>query len=180
MIWTKLLKVCSLPFVKSPLWFTCHIANRAYKQAISTLTALKAHPPQHTFDPALANGSGNSKSIFSSFLPNLQGQGPIGSLVRIVLKLNYSVNRVTNVFSQDSLGLGSKKKDEELKGKAIKVVDLLQHSAELGNADALFTLGQVSLVRDFLLLMHNFHRTGHSSLQRNISIWTLIWHIVHL
>ncbi|KAF9565588.1 HCP-like protein [Agrocybe pediades] len=120
-------------------------ANRAYKQAISTLTTLKAHPPQHTFDPALANGNGNSKSIFSSFLPNLQGQGPIGSLVRIILKLNYSVNRVTNVFSQETIGLGSKKKDEELRGKAIKVVDLLQHSAELGNMDALFTLGQVSL-----------------------------------
>jgi SEL1 protein len=30
-------------------------------------------------------------------------------------------------------------------GKAIKVVDLLQHSAELGNQDALFTLGYISL-----------------------------------
>ncbi len=31
--------------------------------------------------------------------------------------------------------------------KAIKVVDLLQHSAELGNTDALFVLAQISLVR---------------------------------
>lgn len=113
---------------------------------MSTLTSLKAHPPQHTFDPALANGNGNSKSIFSSILPNLQGQGPIGSLVRIVLKLHNSVNRVTNVLSPEILGLGSKKKDEEMRGKAIKVIDLLEHSAELGNKDALFTLAYVSLV----------------------------------
>lgn len=113
---------------------------------MSTLTSIKIHPPQHTFDPALASGNGNSKSIFSSFLPNLQGQGPIGSMVRIVLKLHNSLNRVTSVFSQEGLGLGSKKKDEEMRSKAIKVIDLLQHSAELGNTDALFTLGQVSFV----------------------------------
>ncbi|KIM40271.1 hypothetical protein M413DRAFT_446444 [Hebeloma cylindrosporum] len=120
-------------------------AARAYKQAMSTLTTLKAHPPQHTFDPALAGGFGHSKSIFSSFLPNLHGQGPIGSVVRILLKLHTSFTRVSSVFNQESLGLGPKKKDEELRGKAIKVVDLLQHSAELGNLDALFTLAQVSL-----------------------------------
>ncbi|KAH9485480.1 putative Sel1-like repeat-containing protein C1B3.10c [Psilocybe cubensis] len=120
-------------------------AARAYKQALSTLTSLKAHPSQHTFDPALASGNGNSKSIFSSFLPNLQGQGPIGSLVRILMKLHNSVNRVTNVLSPEGLGLGSKKKDEERRRKAIKVIDLLELSAELGNTDALFTLGQVSL-----------------------------------
>ena len=100
------------------------------------------------FDPALASTHGNSKSIFSSFLPNLQGQGPVGSAVRIILKIHqYTFNRIANVFSKDGLGLGSNKKDEELRGKAIKVVDLLQHSAELGNLDALYTLAHVSLVR---------------------------------
>ena len=123
-------------------------ATRAYKQAISTLTALRAHPSQHIFDAALASSNGNSKSIFSSFLPNLQGQGPIGSAFRIILKIHqHTFNRVGNSFSKDGFGLGSKRKDEELRGKAIKVVDLLQHSAELGNMDALYTLAQVSLVR---------------------------------
>jgi len=44
----------------------------------------------------------------------------------------------------------SKEKDrqEEQRVKAIKVVDLLQHSAELGNTDALFVLAQISLVRN--------------------------------
>ena len=122
-------------------------AARAYKQAMTTLATLRAHSPQHTSDPSLVAGSGNSKSIFSSFLPNLQGQGPIASAVRIILKLHhYTFRRISNRFSQEGLGLGSKKKDDELRGKAIKVVDLLQHSAELGNMDALYTLAQISLV----------------------------------
>lgn len=58
-------------------------------------------------------------------------------------------SKYTNIpsTSKDGLGLGSNKKDEELRGKAIKVVDLLQHSAELGNLDALYALAHVSLVR---------------------------------
>ena len=72
----------------------------------------------------------------------------MGSAIRIILKIHqYTFNRFGNTFSKDGLGLGSKKKDEELRGKAIKVVDLLQHSAELGNMDALYTLAHVSLVR---------------------------------
>ena len=71
----------------------------------------------------------------------------MGSAIRIILKIQYTFSRIGGAFSKDGLGLGSKKKDEELRGKAIKVVDLLQHSAELGNMDALFTLAHVSLVR---------------------------------
>lgn len=69
-------------------------------------------------------------------------------MIRIVLKLHNAFNRVTNVFSQEGLGLGSKK-DEDMRGKAVKVIDLLQHSAELGNTDALFTLGLVSFVNAY-------------------------------
>ncbi|KAF8161262.1 hypothetical protein B0H34DRAFT_372708 [Crassisporium funariophilum] len=143
-------------------------ASRAYKQAMSTLTALRAHPPQHTFDPALASGNGNSKSIFSSFLPNLQGQGPIGSVVRIVMKIHHhTFSRIGNTFSQENLGLGSKKNEEEMRGKAIKVVDLLQHSAELGNMDALYTLAQVSL----------FPPTQHFSLDPQLAYHSLSTHV---
>lgn len=133
-------------FDSSVLRNSCLPALRAYKQAMSTLNLLRTQPPQHTFDPALASGIGNSRSIFSSFLPNLQGQGPIGTVVRIILKLHGSVTRISSILSAESLGLGTKKKGEEGSRKAIKVVDLLQHSAELGNMDALFTLAQVSLV----------------------------------
>ena len=39
-----------------------------------------------------------------------------------------------------------RRRDAELRGRAIKVVDLLQHASELGNTDALYTLGKISLV----------------------------------
>lgn len=77
----------------------------------------------------------------------MQGQGPIGSAVRIITKLHqHTLRRITYGLGKDGLGLGSRRRDEEMRGKAIKVVDLLQHSAELGNMEALYTLGQVSLV----------------------------------
>jgi len=119
---------------------------------MATLTSLHAYPSQYTFDPALLVGQSNSRSLLSSFLPTLQGQGPIGSAVRILLKLHHAVfSRFSGIVGQEGLGLGSTKKDEELKRKAIKVMDLLQHSAELGNNDALFMLGHVSLVSLFLM-----------------------------
>ncbi|KAF6760305.1 hypothetical protein DFP72DRAFT_102262 [Ephemerocybe angulata] len=122
-------------------------AARAYKQAIATLSALKPHPsPQHVFDALLATSNDNTNSIFTSFLPNFQGQGPIGSAIRIILKLHHlATSRISSSFSKEGLGLGSKKREEEGKTKAIKVMDLLEHSADLGNMDALYTLGVVSL-----------------------------------
>ena len=128
-------------------------AARAYKQAISTLSTLTAHPPSHTHDPSFAS-SVNSNSILSSFLPNFQGQGPLGSAIRIIIKLHQQswLRRITSSFGKASLGLGgSRKKEEELHGKAVKVIDLLQHSAEMGYSDALYTLGQISLVRIFIV-----------------------------
>ncbi len=57
------------------------------------------------------------------------------------------ITGLTSGFAKEGLGLGSKRKDEDLRGKAIKVLDLLQHSAELGNTDALYTLAQLYMVR---------------------------------
>lgn len=121
-------------------------AARAYKQALATLASLTAHPPAHTFDPSMANGGTSSKSFLASLLPSIQGQGPVGSAIRIALKLhNATIRRLSGSLGADSLGLNSKRKDDELSGKAIKVVDLLEHSVELGNTDALYTLAHISL-----------------------------------
>ncbi|KAJ6589807.1 hypothetical protein DFH09DRAFT_1140159 [Mycena vulgaris] len=117
-------------------------ATRAYKQALNTLSTLTAHPPLHTYGSSFAVGNTpNSRSLLSSFFPNLQGHGPLGSAMRIVIKLQrQTVNAILA-----GLGKESRTKREETKGKAIKVIDLLQHSAELGNSDALYTLAQISL-----------------------------------
>ncbi|KAF9451494.1 hypothetical protein P691DRAFT_807605 [Macrolepiota fuliginosa MF-IS2] len=120
---------------------------RAYRRAAAALAALTAHPPSFTFDPLLVT-NGNSKSILSSFLPNLQGQGPIGSALRILMKLHYhTVRRLTMALGlgQETVGMSSRRRDEEQRVRAVKVLDLLLHSVDLGNTDALFTLAKVSL-----------------------------------
>lgn len=52
---------------------------------------------------------------------------------------------ITDYFGQE-FG-GGRKKDEEIHGKAVKVLDLLEHAAELGHSDALYMLAKISLVR---------------------------------
>lgn len=114
---------------------------------MATLTYLKVHDTLHASSSFGGTPSASKSSFISSFLPNLQGQGPTGSFLRILLKLHQiTFGRIFNMLSQDSLFSFSKERVEELRGKAIKVVDLLQHSAELGNMDALYALAQISLV----------------------------------
>jgi len=106
-----------------------------------TLSTMTAHPPAYTYDASFSGGYiGNSKSLLSSFLPSTQGRGPIGSVIRII-------GRIHQQFFSDGSGKEVRKKEDESDRKAIKVVDLLQHSAELGNTDALYTLAKISLVR---------------------------------
>ncbi|KIP02284.1 hypothetical protein PHLGIDRAFT_79348 [Phlebiopsis gigantea 11061_1 CR5-6] len=66
--------------------------------------------------------------------------------MRIALKLRHQTwvpSFVTNFFGKE-LG-GGRKKEEELHGKAVKVLDLLHHAAELGHTDALYALSQLHL-----------------------------------
>ncbi|KAJ7287246.1 hypothetical protein C8J57DRAFT_1167285 [Mycena rebaudengoi] len=117
-------------------------ATRAYKQALATLSTLTANPPLHTYGSSFSAGhNANSRSLLASFFPNIQGQGPLGSAMRIAIKLQ---RQIVNIVVSGS-GKESRTKREETKGKAIKVIDLLQHSAELGNSDALYTLAHISL-----------------------------------
>lgn len=75
------------------------------------------------------------------------------------MKLHYhTVRRLTSTLGlgQETIGIGSRWKEEEQRLKAIKVLDLLLHSAELGSTDALFTLAKVSLVKPSILLSGSF------------------------
>lgn len=82
-----------------------------------------------------------SPSILATFIPSLEGQGPIGSAARILVKLHQAI---FNVLPKD---FSTRRREEDMHRKSIKVVDLLQHSAEMGNNDALYTLARISLVR---------------------------------
>ncbi|KAE9408748.1 HCP-like protein [Gymnopus androsaceus JB14] len=111
-------------------------ASRAYKQALYTLSTLTAHPPAYTSDTT--SHSLNAKSLLTAFVPSLQGRGPIGSIYRIISKIQQQ-------FGSPKEDTASRRKTEDVNPKAIKVLDLLQHSAELGNMDALFTYAKISL-----------------------------------
>ncbi|KAL1941435.1 hypothetical protein VTO73DRAFT_7252 [Trametes versicolor] len=117
-------------------------ASRAYKQAVSTLATLTALPPMQSEEPS----HHSSGYPLSSFLPSIQGQGPIASAMRILVKLkNHSwLPSVVTDYLGRELSNG-RRREEEARGKAVKVIDLLQHAAELGHSDAMYTLGQISL-----------------------------------
>ncbi|KAF8270495.1 hypothetical protein EI94DRAFT_775294 [Lactarius quietus] len=121
-------------------------AARAYKQALATLATLTTSPSSRAFETHHPFSWSTGNSVLSSFLPNPQGQGPLGSALRIAIKLRHQSwlpRFLSSRFSQES---GRRRSDEELRGRAIKVMDLLQHAADLGNLDALFVLGKLYLL----------------------------------
>ncbi|KAG6889928.1 hypothetical protein C0992_003523, partial [Termitomyces sp. T32_za158] len=158
-------------------------AERAYKQAMSTLASLTTHNPAHRFDPYLASGNSVTKSLISSLLPNLHGPGPIGSVMRIAMKLHqYTSRRLSSSLGRDGTGTNSRKKDEEQTSKAIKVVDLLEHSAELGNMNAIYTLAQIYLfpptryfvsnpVAAYKSFLYHAQQTGNATSQSIIAFF---------
>lgn len=125
------------------------LASRAYKQAVSTLATLTALPPMQSEEPSHHSAG----YPLSSFLPSIQGQGPIASAMRILVKLkNHSwLPSVVTDYLGRELSNG-RRREEEARGKAVKVIDLLQHAAELGHSDAMYTLGQISLVSTSMIL----------------------------
>ncbi|KAF9228392.1 HCP-like protein [Gyrodon lividus] len=126
--------------------FKFRTAARAYKSAMLTLSNLTAHPLPYDHDPFAQPSTSQLPSFFSSFIPSARGQGPVGSAIRIAIKLRQQFHTFFWIFSRsDSSTAATMEKDGEMRCKAIKVVDLLQHSAELGNMEALYTLAHVSL-----------------------------------
>lgn len=128
------------------------LAARAYKQAMSTLTVLSNLPSAqaHERQGGAFSSITSPNSLLSSFLPNIQGQGPLASAMRIALRLKnqqWLPNILNNYINKESVF--SRRRDEELKGRAVKVLDLLQHASDLGHTDALYTLAHISLVRAF-------------------------------
>lgn len=71
--------------------------------------------------------------------------------MRIVLRLRHQQwlpNFLNNYINKESVF--ARRRDEELRVRAVKVLDLLQHASDLGHSDALYTLAHISLVRMIL------------------------------
>ncbi|EJD08119.1 HCP-like protein, partial [Fomitiporia mediterranea MF3/22] len=140
-------------------------ANKAYKQALHTLAGLNAYPPQYT--PGILDVQPNS--LLSTLFPNQQG--PIASTIRIIYKLRHQSwlpRFLSRRLGQDG---GVRKSEREMQGRALKVVDLLEHAVELGHTDALYKLAHVSLFH-LSPLLHNVTRayeaySAHASLIGN-------------
>jgi len=158
----RLLKVRDSPYPSTSFGLSVSIAARAYKQALSTLSTLTSHLPAFTFDPTLITIA-KPKSLLSAFLPNPQGQGPVDSALKMLIKNYHSMRCLISALrtGQDSSGKGFRQKDEEQRTKAIKVLDLLHHSVELGSMDALYTLAKISLVSTFFVLCSMDFFTRH-------------------
>ena len=120
-------------------------AARAYKQALVTLASITALPSSRAFETPHQFSWRTGNTILSSFLPNPQGRGPLGAAIRIAIRLRHQ-SWLPRFVSSRLSQVGRRRSDEELCGRAIKVMDLLQHAADLGHLDALFTLGKISLV----------------------------------
>jgi hypothetical protein len=165
--------LCATSYAKPGLFFS---AARAYKQALATLATFTALPSSRAFETHHQFSWHTGNSILSSLLPNPQGQGPLGSAIRIAIKLRHQSwlpRFLSSRLPQDS---GRRRTEEELSGRAIKVIDLLQHAADLGHSDALFALGKLSLVFLSYSIMGAVLSCFSSHLPR-ISSQTLYWPI---
>jgi SEL1 protein len=109
-----------------------------------TLASITALPSSRTYEPPHQLSWRTKDSILSSFLPNPQGHGPLAVSIRVAIKLRHQ--SWLPRFLSSRLSQEGRRSDEELSGRAIKVMDLLQHAADLGHLDAFFTLGKISLV----------------------------------
>lgn len=104
-----------------------------------TLTALSSVPSP--YQPLSVQSNAQTPSMLSSLGSSL---GPTGSIIRIVDRLQ---QRILRVLLGTGPSRGARRAEEDSRHRSVKVLDLLQHSAELGNLDALYTLGYISLVR---------------------------------
>jgi SEL1 protein len=117
-------------------------AAKAYKLALQTLSTF---PPQaHASSQGFLDAQ--PSPLLESLFPNQQG--PIATLIRIILKLrqqSWMPEFVRVALGRDTWNAG--KKREEMMSRAVKVVDLLEHAIELGHVESIYKLAQLSLVR---------------------------------
>ena len=87
---------------------------------MSTLTHMNAHSYAYRDDGTTATygAQGYPTSFWSAILPNIQGQGPIASAMRIALKLRHQtwIPSFVTSFLGKELG-GGRRKEEELQSQ---------------------------------------------------------------
>lgn len=121
-------------------------AAQAHHEALQTLSFLESSPAQSTSSTIPRS---LLSSFVGSFLPVSNQRGPIASALRIVHRLrqqSWIPRPILFFLNLGGPGPHHSRSDEELNETAIKILDLLEHAIELGDVDALYTMGRVSLV----------------------------------
>ncbi|KAJ7072634.1 hypothetical protein C8F01DRAFT_1104732 [Mycena amicta] len=136
---------------RSTLWFAlgllvCVALSSAQKQPPDAHSVAPVDGENNAVNAQLDQAAEATRAYKQALntLSTLTANAPLhtyGSAMRIAIKLQRQ-------FAGGLLTSGDREsrwKREENKGKSVKVIDLLQHSAELGNTDALYTLARISL-----------------------------------
>jgi hypothetical protein len=130
-----------------------HLANRAFKQAVSTLhsitvaaAAAAEASPASSLLHSVPRTASTTPSLVWSFLPTAHGYGPLSSAIRIYQRIRSYPWLPASLSSRLAEGgretRKARRRDEDLRGKAVKAIDLLQHAAALGHTDALYLLAK--------------------------------------
>jgi hypothetical protein len=130
-----------------------HLANRAFKQAVSTLHSITAAAaaaaeasPASSLLHSVPRTASTTPSLVWSFLPTAHGYGPLSSAIRIYQRIRSYPWLPASLSSRLAEGgretRKARRRDEDLRGKAVKAIDLLQHAAALGHTDALYLLAK--------------------------------------
>jgi SEL1 protein len=120
-------------------------AQSAYNQAIQTLQSLSPPPTNAPF-----TSPQSTPSFLTSLFPN--AQGPIATGIRIFYRLKshkwiprWLSGKFDRINDDHGWGLFRTSPKDVTGGKALKVLDLLEHAVDLGNLDAVYMLAHVSL-----------------------------------
>ncbi|KAF8308200.1 HCP-like protein [Clavulina sp. PMI_390] len=125
-------------------------ASSAYNEALHALQSLQPPPKQ-----AQSYSSQTARSSLLSLFPN--AQGPISSVLRIANRirnhgwlprwLSGKMDRINKDDATSSWSVfgSSGSPPDPGSSKALKVIDLLTHAADLGHLDAMYSLADLSL-----------------------------------
>lgn len=118
-------------------------AQKAYAQAVRIIRALSALPPSQV-TPYHADTPTKPPAILKTLFPNEHGL--VAKTIRAAYQLRHQQWPKFPAWLSRRFGGRTGKRREETRGRALKVVDLLEHAIELGHEDAVYTMAEISLV----------------------------------
>ncbi|KAG9008956.1 ERAD-associated protein [Tulasnella sp. JGI-2019a] len=117
-------------------------AQKAYAKAVRIIRALSSLPPSQV-TPYHGDTPPEPPAILKTLFPN--DQGLIAKTIRAGYQIRHQQWFKFPAWLSRRFGGRTGRRREETRGRALKVIDLLEHAIELGHQDALYTLAEISL-----------------------------------